>query len=196
MIYALAQDVAARLVLRKFPVRVVYGPERLARDCPSTAAITIVIERDRTRGDAVRAAPTTRTNPRLLRVRDIGCAATVFARSSLPGAQVHEHEHDCDQVVDALLIALVEWGVENQAGTGEISGGRFLSPSEVAGAEHLSGVVYQLQFRVPRGLLVRDYEGAAQPTGTLDGITTALRVSLDGVSYEAVPPLPLEVPGD
>jgi hypothetical protein len=187
VIYRMAQDVAATLAARLFPVRVQYGPERVSRTEPSTSSGVIIFSRDRSQSDVIRAYPASQRNPRAVRVRDLAVAVTVIARSPLKGARGCEHEHDCDQIVDGLIVALTEWSTEGKAGAIDFVEARYLTPEEFSGAEVGAGVAYRIRMRVPRAVLARNYEGAAQPTATLDGVEMTVRARAWGTEYEDVP---------
>ena len=184
MIYALTSNLADIFAARKFPTQFHYGPEPLER--LGFFSHTIVIQRDTPHGDLVGAPIGIRRNPRLVRVRSIGVVANIFAQSTLPGARINEHEHECDQVVDALIVALYEWGVASGAGEIQIGESRYLSSGERDDVEQWPGVVYLMRFMVPRAVLTRDYDGAAQPTGAPTGVSLVSRVSTDGESFEEI----------
>lgn len=191
MIYTLASEIAARLVARGFPVEVRYGRDgdRLSSSV-GVSGRRIVIERDRRGADAFGPFPGARGNPRSVGVRGIACTATVFAESPKRGARMVEHERDCDQLTDALLVELREWCAEAKAGEPEIVEGRLLGPDDFTGEPLPAGAAYRLRFRVSRAIARRDYEGDAEPTGTIAGsgvAFSAVRVSRDGVIYETIP---------
>ena len=182
MIYRMASDLEGRLHLRKFPVRVHYGPERLTRDiCRSPS---ILIRRDREGGDKVRPAVGANSNPRLLGVRDLGVIADIYAAAGMSGARLNEHEHLCDQIVDAFLCVLYEWGAASKAGAIAISEARYLTDAEREAEEVSPGLVYRLRFGVPRAISVRDYEGSALPTAAFASTSTTTRVTVDGTKFE------------
>jgi hypothetical protein len=149
----------------------------------------VVFRRDPKGGDQVNALVAQRTNPRSVRVRELGVEVVVFSASSLEGARINEHEHECDQVVDALIVAISEWGTEERAGSITIYESRYLDPSEGDGVfEAWPGVRYVLRFRVPRAVLTRNYIGAARPEATISNVALEARVSVDGTNYETVIP--------
>jgi hypothetical protein len=184
MIYALARDIDARLTARKFPVRVVYGPERTTRE---GYAPVIVVERDRTASDTVGPPKGTQRNPRKYMTRTLAVSATIYAQSSLPGAMIQDHERSCEQLVDAFLVSLYEHLAAEQAGTISVSSARYLAASERNDVETWPGVVYVIKFFVPRAVLALDYTGEAKPTAAAPGFVNAVRVSIDGENYEIVP---------
>jgi hypothetical protein len=180
MIRGFARDIETALRAQSYPVRVVYGPERLSRG-PQAGQMLVVFERDRESGDGVQPAKGSNNNPRAMRVRDIGVVATVYASSSAPGAKVHEHEHVCDQLVDALVVAIDNWFVEGKTGQlAEYSATRMLDAAEFEADEMRAwpGCVYRLAFKLPRGVRSLTYTpakdqapgttpGGAQPTATI-----------------------------
>lgn len=178
MIYSLMRDVETKLRARKFPSAFVYGPERVTRTGYFDHAI--VFERDRKATDLISPCHGWNNNPRKMRVRELCVMATVYAQSRLDGAMVNEHEKECEQIVDALVIALAEWGVEGKAGELPITEARYLSAEEytdpAAPAEVWPGVVYVVRFRVPRGVSARDYTGAARPIGAAAAVSGDVEV--------------------
>lgn len=183
MIRGFAKDIEVALRAQRYPVRVVYGPERLSRG-PGPGQTVIVFERDRETGDGVRGNKGSSSNPRSMRIRDLGVIVTVYASSSAAGAKTHEHEHACDQIVDALIVAIDNWFVEGKTGQlCEYNVSRMMSASELESEEMRSwpGCVYRLQFDLPRGVRSLTYTppkdhapgtlpGGAQPTATIAAV--------------------------
>jgi len=182
MIYALASDIATRLQARKYPVSVFYGPERVSSEqCDS---MRIVFERD---VDAIPGAVLGwSNNPRATGVRSLGVLATVEVSSGLVGARLSEHQHECDNLVDALLVELYAWGAESRAGYLPVTETRYLSPEERAGSERSNGVAYAIRFQVPRGVYRRDYEGNAASEVSSYGAGGSVRLELPDGEYEVV----------
>ncbi len=207
MIHGLAKDVEAALKARHYPVEVKYGPERLSR-VPRAGQCLITFERDRESGDGVRASKGSASNPKSMRIRDLGVIVTVYASSSAPGARVHEHEHVCDQFVDALIVELDNWFVEGK--TGQLclyTESRMMNAAEFEADEMRawSGCAYRLRFDLPRGVRVLGYTpakdhapgalpGEAQPTATVarfGGGEAHVRRDASDADPEIV-----EIPGD
>ena len=184
MIHQMSVDVAADLQERKFPVTVVYGPERTLREAWHSALI--VFERDREQGDTIDVVRGTQRNARRRYTRGVGVKVTVYAKSGVSGAMVHEHEREADAIVDGLVTQLDRWAVEGKAAPLEWTESRFLTPEEVDESELGAGAVYRLRFRVGRGVDERDYEGSAQPTGAATSTANAIEVSINGEDYEEV----------
>lgn len=184
MIHQLALDLEARLHARQYPVRVEYGAdERLARGAATSYEIMI---RRAPKGDAVRSIVASRTEPRNKLVRDLAVEATFYVQSRHSGAMAHEHERDCDALVDAFLVALHGWTVESKAGTSvDVTESRYLSPDEYNGSETFFGVVYRLVFNVARGVADKIYEDGAQLAAVIKTVSTATSVAIaDSVTRE------------
>lgn len=169
------RDVAQKLHDRAYPVRFEYGPDAVVREGRD---LLVVMQRDREQGDGVGPPVGVRENPRGVRVRSLGVVARVYVRSSKPNATVWDHESLCDHVVDALFVALYEWGAEAKAGDLPVRESRYLSAAELSNDERWAGVVYQIRFQLPRGLQRVTYQGAAQPTGSAS--TIASRTDVHG----------------
>jgi hypothetical protein len=181
VIYSMARDLEDRLRARKFPVRVIYGPERTMREGYDTA---IVLERDRGGSDTVRAATGVQNNARKLMTRGLAVRATIYAASTLPGAMVQDHEHLCEQLVDAVLVEIFQWQTGERAGALSIAEARYLAAADRNDVETWPGVVYVLRFAVPRAVFVKTFEGAAKPTYTLPGFQNRTNVSAPGYAPE------------
>lgn len=185
MIARMAQDLEDMLRARGFPLRIAYGPEAHRRNTHDSG---IVIERDRTGGDGtLREVIGNGRNPQKFRVRDLGCVATIYAQSSLAGARIQDHEHLCDDFVDALIIALQEWGTMAKAGNVPVTQAGYVAAAEFADVETWPGVVYRMRFQVSRAVAKRTYEGAARPTGAVTGVTNRTDVRREGAPDSDTP---------
>lgn len=184
MIHQLALDIESGLQARKYPVRITYGKERLTRDCACSYEITI--HRDDEAGDAVATLQGSEQNPRKQTIRRLGVVSTFYVSSPLSGAQQHEHERDCDALVDAFICEVSQWSTAAKAGTIEFAESRYLSPEEYTGGESFGGVVYRLRFEVLRGVYARDYEGLARPTGSATTVSTTSFAQVDGGTKEEI----------
>lgn len=169
MIYNLSRDLEGLLLAQQFPIRVVYGPEHTTR--PPNRDV-IVLERDRDNGDQIGAPQGVHPNPTLPLVRQLGVLVHVYARANVSGARVNDHEHLCDQYVDAVLVHLREWAVATRAGALAWGESRYLRAEEL-GASFAAwpGVVYMLRFRVPRGVTRITFEGDARPEGAFTQVS-------------------------
>lgn len=195
MIYKMASYVAATLAAKSFPCHVVYGPERLARTAPHSSLI--LIERAHGSVERVEAPVGQKTNPRKVFVRQLAGRAIVFAQASIPGARVNEHEADCDQLVDGLLCAIYEWAKSEGLTSINFTQAGIIDKSERADTETWPGVVYVLEFNVPRAVLDRryetpasatsDYSGADRPEGTFTSVGLTATVAVDGEGEEPIP---------
>lgn len=185
MIYRMSRDLEANLRARKYPVRVVYGPERFLGTRREPFGIRI--ERDRTSSEPVDTAHGFQRNPRKVMTRTMGVTAKLSATSPVPNARINEHEALCDQLVDAFLVSLVEWSTAAKAGDISVVEDRYLSDEEIDKSEHANGVVYLVRFTIQRGVVRRDFDGSALPEFAIsESINTAVRVSFDGQNYEDV----------
>lgn len=182
MIYALSKAVTTRLREKKFVIPVVYGPELVPGGLDYSR---IVIERDRDGGEDIQDMGAKR-NARLVGVRFVCARATVWAKSSLAGAAVHDHEEYCDQIVDALYCAVSDYmHTTARVANFGVTEAKFLSAAELVArlaladaspARQWPGVAYSLRWRMPRGMHDVDYQGAALPEADLNGITGEVRV--------------------
>lgn len=184
----------AAFTKRKFPTAFVYGPPRFVIDTAQDH--WLVIERDRDgAADQMKPVNGIQQNPRRLANRELAAKATIYARSNVDGARVNDHEAECEQIVDAFVTAFSVWGTENLARLGGVSPFlqemRYLKAAEFhPEAEVWSGVAYVIRFRVARGVIVRDYESQAQPTGTAAGVENVIEVRRNSDDPpELVPPV-------
>lgn len=167
---ALADDVAARLRARRFPVAVLYGPEALERE--GYQGPTIVIARDDTGGDTFRAPAGAQRNARNVWERGLALIVGVFAASTLPGARREDHEALADILTDASLVALYEACKASRLAAPELGGGRFLRAEERAGVQTWPGVVYEYRAVVSRGVYAFTWDGAAEPEATIHAVAS------------------------
>lgn len=182
MIYTMHRDIAAILAARKFPVRVIYGPERTVRESYDP---TIVIERDRNGSDRVTAPVGQQTNPRKYAMRSLAVSATIYTVSTLPGAMIQDHERECEKLIDAFIVALYEWQASARAGAVAIGEARYLSAADRNDVETWPGVAYRLRFTVPRAVQALTYQGEARPTGQAAGVSNSTLVSAPGFNPES-----------
>jgi hypothetical protein len=174
MIYAMASDIQAILNAKEFPISVIYTPERTERD---GYARMITIERDRSSGDGVSGAVAVNANARRVMTRSLGVWARIYVRSELDGARINDHEHEADDLVDALIIALFQWCAETRTLAPTFTEARFLDAKERDDVEEWPGVVYSLRFGIARGIYDRKYDGSAKPTASLSGFANSTMVS-------------------
>lgn len=186
------RDVETALRKRKFPSEFRYGPERITRN--GYFDHVIVFERDRKANDTTRPVQGTGANPNKRLVRELCVDVKVYAKSSVDGARVEDHERECEQIVDALLLNFSEWGTAARSGAFTITESRYLSAEEYTDPtkplEAWAGAVYVIRFRVPRGVTARDYEGAARPTGAATGVSNSAEVRMNAGDPPEVVDLP------
>jgi len=166
MLYEMHHDLRQMLEDLGFPTRWVYGPT--PTDIENYPDSLIVIERDRNASDTIRSVQGVQRNARKLRVRDLAAQIRIYARSTVPSAHIGNHERECEKIVDAVIVALAEWGAAARAtGSNGIvpTEAKYLSAADREEVEIWPGVVYSLKFEVPRSVQKRTYAGAAQPEG-------------------------------
>ena len=190
MIFAICQGVAESMTGRGFPVSVSPGPERPTAAGPGRQRHRIVISRDTSAGDAIQPPVGVRRNGERIFARMVGYTARVYAFDPSAGALNWEHEDEVDCIVDGLLVALHDWAQEGRAILA-VGQGRMLTPEELRASDGSVVAGYELPFRMGRSVDRRHYDGTERATATLTGIVTVTRVSLDGETFEDVPP---EVP--
>lgn len=163
MLYEMHHDLRGMLEALGFPTRWVYGPT--PTDLLNYPDSLVVIERDRNASDTIRAVQGVQRNARKMRVRDLVAQIRIYARSTVPSAHIGNHERECEKIVDAVIIALEEWGTAGRAGNIPITEAKYLSAEERQDVEIWPGVVYSIKFAVPRSVQKRDYAGQARPEG-------------------------------
>lgn len=174
--YELAMWLRAELRARKYPVPVVYAPERAERTKHDPV---ILVMRDRQTSEKVETAHGNDKNGRKFRTRRVPLAIKVYAKSALDGARIVEHEELADYLVDALITALETWATAERGGTIEYGEMAFMTSDELAAdgdPEGWPGVVYLLKFTIGRGVVKRDYLKQVQPTGVLTGVSNSVEV--------------------
>jgi hypothetical protein len=180
VIYQIAHSTEAALQSKKFPIRVLYGPERLER-CPGESVI--VIERDRDSSDSFAAPQGQQTNPRRMATRQVAAKATIWAKSNAAGAMIGDHEGYCEALVDALFCALQIVIRPTQHGAMSITDARYVNAAGLASvvkhAETWPGVVYVMRWRAPRGVYHVDYTGAGLPTGAATATSNRVEIALN-----------------
>jgi hypothetical protein len=183
VIYRCARALGAKLTARGFPVPVKYGPERATPNGPVTSAATrVVVERDRGTSETFEPPKGQQVNPRKLATRTLGAKATIYARSNKPGAMVQEHEALCDQIVNALFVALYEWAAAEKLTAVKIVDAKYVAASELNDLETWPGVIYVLRWGVPTGVFTLDYAGDARPEGEASGVSNTTQVFLTGAA--------------
>jgi hypothetical protein len=181
VIYELSRDIEERLRVRKFPLKVHYGPEAVSREYHDP---TIVMLRDLDADDTLRAPAGQQRNPRKFAVRELAALALVYAKSSLDGAHRGDHERLCEKLIDGLTTELEAWATEAKCDVLTLTGGRYVNPAELE-LEKWNGVVYALRFRVPRGVSALTYEGEARPTGAATAVQNQTQARMIGAEDEA-----------
>jgi len=181
MLYEISKEIAAELQLKKCPYAVVYGPERLP---VSMTTPRIVIERDRQSPEQISAPKSRTVNPIMMLTRAIAGQIRVFAKSSVSGANVYNHERECDKAVDRVTVALHKVA-RRRCTEYRITRAKLLNTTELQyeGLESWPGVVYQINFEIDRGVLDTDWTGDGADTaeiGGTGGVTIGASVSVSG----------------
>lgn len=198
MIYQMARDMTAGLVARSYPVDVHYYDMPLQA---GAAGLRVTFGRDTRGGDRVGPVVGALRNPKGVWNRQLGVTIVLHVASGLPGAMRAEHEHLCDDLVDAVLTQLFAWCSESKASVPEILETSYVAPDEVehvpvifgmpAHPTPIEGVVYVIRVSISRGVTRRDYDGSALTEvgageyGVSDEGT--VRVKVPGDDWEIVP---------
>jgi hypothetical protein len=185
MIYRMMREIEADLQARKYPLVFVYNPANPRQTYGRRGVVEV--ERDTERGETFNPVVGVGTNPRRMGTRLLGVKWTIYAQSGLDGAMRNDHENECDLYVDAIQIALAEWGKVSGAGYIEVTEARYLSAAERDGADLTSDVAYLLRFAVPRGVVKKTYEGQARPSAAVSTAANGTLVSVSGSQYQEVP---------
>lgn len=185
MIYELSRDLEAMLRARSYPYRVHYGPNIAQQAQRQSHDPRIIVERARGQSDTVRAPQGNRPNARAKYVRELAAQITIYAKSSLPGARVSDHERECERIIDAVIVALYNWGAEGRAGAIGYTSAQYLTAADRDDVESWPGVVYVLQISVPRGVSELTYTreasgtpGEARPEAEVSAVQNQTRVRM------------------
>jgi hypothetical protein len=166
VIYEMSKDIAERLAVRKFPYPVQYGKRNA-----QTERYWGYIQFDRDPGASDDVGPVQgqgRVPAKKMLVRQLCGRVRVYARSNLDGAHEGDHERECEIVVDGVLTELDRWFVESRAAAHlNVVESRYLTAKELDDIEVWPGVVYQVRFKLPRGVTLRDYDGEGAQLGTI-----------------------------
>jgi hypothetical protein len=174
VIHLLAYEVQDLLAKKKFPIKVVYGPEAFARESDTTL---IVFHREG-EADIFPDATSPGRNPRNYSNRAIGFAVVVFAKSSKPNARRQDHEVLCDVYVNAVVCALAKACSARSNGLA-VSSGHLLTRAEREGStfERFPGVAYELKCSLVQSVQDFDFDGAGEPTVQIASVSTEANVS-------------------
>jgi len=181
MLHEMHHNLRDMLEELRFPLVWVYGPTPTSID--QYLQNVIVIQRDRSgKSDAITAVVGVQRNARKMRVRNLMAELRIYARSSVVGAHIGNHERECEKLVDAMIVALEEWGTAARAGNIPITEARYLTAEERDGVETWPGVVYLIRFEVPRSVQRRDYDGNGRPEGGPTTFRSRTEVRQEGIS--------------
>jgi hypothetical protein len=181
VIYELSRAVETAMRAKKYPVRVVYLPDKSVEGLQSSR---IEMMRDREQGDDWEAPKGAKQNPRKYADRHVGARALIWVKSSVRGAMIGDHERECERLVDAFFCALFDaMRASAQVATFAVRDAKYLTAEELAKVgvpqavlESWPGVVYSLRWRMPRGVYFTDYAGEGLQEIELGGITGELHI--------------------
>lgn len=161
---------------RGLPFEVVYGPQRV----PDTVGNTRVeFSADREAGDGMLPARSQRANPKQVAVRALGGVCRIFARATMSGAEVHNHEALALKIADMVHTALHEH-VRLLPSLWRISKAGFLTDKEKP--DGWLGEVYEFRFQIDRAVAVLTWQDEAAPEGEFTTGSTTLTTSGPGTS--------------
>lgn len=188
--FELSRWLGTELAARKFPYRVIYAPERTDR---ASVMPVILLSRDLDASESVGTPKGQQANPHKSSTRRIPCKLKIYARASLPGSSVIDHEELADYLVDAVLVALDEWSTAQRGGGIEYGEMQFMTPEELVTddgkPEGWPGLVYLIRFTIGRGVVKRDFLKQARPTGSINGVGSTVEVRLNTEDEPEVVPV-------
>ena len=181
-LHMMAEAVALKLAQQHYPAHVQYGPV-VAQPANYPSGL-IQIERDDTASDGLEPTQGARSNPVYRGVRRMAGRVLIYAQETREGAQLEEHQTLCEQYVDAFLVAVSEWCVETERGNDplRVTSARYLTPTERNHEVVWPGVVYRIQFSIPRAVLKLSFEGAARPAAPFPSVVNRTDVKYPGTN--------------
>lgn len=123
-------------------------------------------------GDQVRPphAPLNRANPKHVGILALGLVVTIFARSTVPGARIHNHEALALQIV-AMVHAAIHEVVLADRTSYRVTRYGFVSDETTDG---WNGRVYEMHLQLDTPLADVAWTGEGGPTGSFTSATTTL----------------------
>jgi hypothetical protein len=184
MIHEIGDDLAAQFRATGCPVKIVDGPE-------PTKSATFGRERivlEYAGADGFTSVRSQHINPPHRRTRAIAARLTIYAQSTRPGAILREHYARANAILDQVLVGLDRVAADRHNAWRE-TGGRFITPEDLAASENPGGVVYELTFTWDRGVRVQTFKGEAAPEFTIGagGMRSTTKVSGRGDADENDP---------
>lgn len=190
MLREISREIETELRARDCSYAVVYGPERLPS---SVTNCRIVVERERGTVENASAPKSRAPNPRMVAVRAIAGRCRIFAKSSVPGANVWDHEREADLATDLFVVAL-HAVVRRRLTECRVTSGKILPASELEYQQISAwpGVVYELSFEVNRGVYDTTWAGEKRPSVEVGGtsgisITNAITAGGDPSGSNSLP---------
>ena len=176
MIHEIGRELLAELRVQGAPFIVIDGPE-------PTKTVTwgrerIVLEHDDGGSDSFARPRTQSVNPKRRYTRSAAYKLTIYAQSPAPGASVFEHRVRVEKALDVAVCAL-ELIAARRKDHFEPTGGKLVTPPELADSERPNGAAYELKFTFDRGVAQSTWAGAKRPEATLGvgGLRSTTKVS-------------------
>jgi hypothetical protein len=166
MLHEIAVQLGQHLQYEGCPIPVIDGPE--FRPTTTFARERIVIEHD-LKGDAFVSRHRADVNPRTRLTRNMAAKATLYCKSTRPGAIYWEHVRRVEHLLDLVIISLDVIAKERQ-NLIQFKSGSFLYPEDFK-SETPGGAVYELLFSFDRGVVHRTWLFGIGPTATVVATT-------------------------
>jgi hypothetical protein len=193
MLHDIGVALQAKLRERECPIPVIDGPE-------STKTATWGRERivlEHSDGDRFGPSKGVHVNPPHRFIRSVAAKLTIYAQRTRSGALEFEHRDRAEAILDSVLVALGDVaGVTSPMPVYNVftpTGGRFIAPTDLDGAEVRGGAVYELDVTFERAVKVQTFAGAIAEEATVGGedgvgVVNTVIASIDGEDFETVIP--------
>lgn len=160
MIHEIGVELAAALKAKGYAAVVVDGPE--ATGSTSFARERIVIEHDADGTDKFGPALSQHKNPKQRMTRGIAAKLTIYAQTTTAGAMPFEHRRRAEHILDMVLVAMDGVAIARK-NKWTPTGGKFVTPPDLAGSDAFAGASYALTFTFDRGVFDATWAGASRP---------------------------------
>lgn len=165
MIYQIATELGAALRAQNVPFGVVFGPEP-TESLSSTKERVVVEQPIDEKRDRVGGPKAIHPNPRMPLTRFQAVRIRIFARSSLAGAQWHDHAERAEEVLDHVLGEL-DYIVRGRRNTMSFTEGGFIALKDEKETLVWSGAVYEQDVVIDRGIFRRTWAHEANEEVTI-----------------------------
>lgn len=169
MIHEVYSLLAAALRAKGVPFEFRYGPQQVPDKVGGTR---LEMSRDYGADEAI-APGRDMKNPRMAAIRRTPAVIRIFARSTLQGAQRHDHERLADTLADMCLAALPAIVRTAKTTWAKTNAGLVADKT----ADGWAGVVYEIRFTIDRGVYDTTFAGAAAAEFTAGAMVTTPDVS-------------------